>query len=407
MAPPVYSDPPGMVATTPFVGPAPGVAPTAPLPPPPVPAPPIAVVPALPATAGSVHPALPTAMRRRRQEFLRVMPERLDRARRQRNAPQGQHLRGRRHLLANQRVDWSIARNGVGQFTELGFRDYGQLLSWWEAPHKLDNWSATSTTAIVPITLNTSTPDPNDDVPIFRGESWVTVTSAVEGTSVITAYATAYSEFNQATSTIYWVDAQWFFPQPSIVEPGRSHTLTTTLMRRTDGAPLAGWIVRYDVSGGATGLRRRQLSSSRRRRRRPRKRRSQPQRRRRRRDQRWHHGDSPSNGRARGDAATAVWAEAYHSFSLGTGRAPVPVFASVRPPRRPHRRSPSLAANVCRSTRRHLHELRRRLHRQHTQAPTRPTVHPHAAAAGSRGWMQRMRSTGPNRFPSGRTRRSN
>ena len=29
------------------------------------------------------------------------------------------------------------------------------------------------------------------------------------------------------------------------------HTLTTTVMRRTDGAPLAGWIVRYDVGGGA------------------------------------------------------------------------------------------------------------------------------------------------------------
>ena len=77
---------------------------------------------------------------------------------------------GQGYLLANQRVDWSIARNGVGQFTELGFRDSGQLLSWWEAPHKIDDWSATSNTAIVPITLNTSTPDPNDDVPILRGE---------------------------------------------------------------------------------------------------------------------------------------------------------------------------------------------------------------------------------------------
>ena len=40
-------------------------------------------------------------------------------------------------------------------------------------------------------------------------------------------------------------------PQSVVVEPGRPHTLTTTLMRRTDGAPLAGWIVRYDVGGGA------------------------------------------------------------------------------------------------------------------------------------------------------------
>ena len=32
---------------------------------------------------------------------------------------------------------------------------------------------------------------------------------------------------------------------------GQAHTFTTTIMRRSDGAPLAGWIVRYDVSGGA------------------------------------------------------------------------------------------------------------------------------------------------------------
>ena len=54
MAPPVYSDPPGMVATTPFVGPAtpvpaiPTTPPGSPLPQPPLPAPPIAAVPTLP-----------------------------------------------------------------------------------------------------------------------------------------------------------------------------------------------------------------------------------------------------------------------------------------------------------------------------------------------------------------------
>jgi uncharacterized repeat protein (TIGR01451 family) len=157
------------------------------------------------------------------------------------------------YLIANQRVDWSINRTGVGQFTELGFRDIGQLLGFLEAPQKLDDWSATTTTAVVPITLNTNTPNPYDDVPIFRGESWVTVTSAIEGTSIVTAFAPAYDAFNQGTSTIYWVDAQWVFPQPAIVEPGRSHTLTTTLMRRTDGAPLGGWTVRYDVSSGSLG----------------------------------------------------------------------------------------------------------------------------------------------------------
>ncbi len=258
VAPPVYSDPPGAVPAAPLVGPGPGVPIAAgpPLPPSPVFAPQIPAGPALPMPPppGIVAaPVLPSAgVAPIGRDYLRVSPSGLV-------APVGSEMLLKAgivaregHLIANQRVDWTVARTGVGQFTELGFRDLGQLWGFFEAPRKVDDWTATTTTAVVPITLYTSTPNPYDDVPIFRGESWVTVTSASEGTSVVAAHAPAYCEFNQATSTIYWIDAQWVFPQPAIVELGRPHTLTTTLMRRTDGAPLAGWIVRYDVSGGAS-----------------------------------------------------------------------------------------------------------------------------------------------------------
>jgi uncharacterized repeat protein (TIGR01451 family) len=154
-------------------------------------------------------------------------------------------------LLASRPVNWSLGQNGVGIFTEMGFRDRAQLLSFWEAPQKIDDWSACSYTAAVPITLNTSTPDPNDDIPIQRGEAWVTLTSACEGASVVTACTPALDQYNQATATIYWIDAQWAFTQTTTAEAGRPHTVTTTVMRRTDGAPLPGWIVRYDVGGNA------------------------------------------------------------------------------------------------------------------------------------------------------------
>ena len=125
------------------------------------------------------------------------------------------------------------------------------MLSWWEAPHRFDALSATSATATFPITLNTATDDPNDDIPILRGESWVTLTSAVEGSSVVTAFAPSLDCYNQSSTTIYWIDAQWVFNQTATAEAGRPYTLTTTVMRRTDGAPLAGWIVRYDVAAAA------------------------------------------------------------------------------------------------------------------------------------------------------------
>ncbi len=250
-APPVYSDPP-----EPPTAPAPAPAISIP----PAPVIPGAAAPTLPPAAvaqaarivgpGGVMPVAATVPYGR--DYLRVTPDRLV-------APVGSEILLKAgicgadgYLAANQRVDWSITRTGAGQFTEMGIRDPSQILGWWEAPQKIDEWSATSTTAFVPVSLNSRTPDPNDDVQINRGESWVTLTSATEGTSIVTAYAPAYSEFNQASAAIYWIDAQWIFPASTVVEAGRPHTLTTSVMRRTDGAPLAGWVVRYTVAGGAS-----------------------------------------------------------------------------------------------------------------------------------------------------------
>ena len=151
----------------------------------------------------------------------------------------------------NQRVDWQIAPHSVGQFTEMGFRDRGQVLSFLEVPHKVDEWSATSSTAVVPITLNTGSDGPEDDIAINQGDAWVTLASPNEGVTVVNACAPWLDAYNQASATIYWIDAQWIFNQTAAAAAGQPHTLTTTVMRRTDGAPLAGWIVQYNVSGDA------------------------------------------------------------------------------------------------------------------------------------------------------------
>lgn len=259
-APPVYSDP-----TPPYVEPA-AVIPTAPA----IPgtaAPSFPAAPAVPGTfaplpAANVAPAGPvyvpgpiapiTTTAGYGREALRVSPDRLV-------VPVGTEIVLKAgvfgadcQLVPHERIEWSIARTGVGQFTEMGIRDRSQLLGFWEAPRKVDEWCAIGRTAFVPVSLNAGTPNPADDVQIFRGESWVTMTSMCEGTSVVTAFAPNLCEFNQGTSTIFWIDAQWVFPASVTVPCGRPHTLTTTVARRTDGAPLAGWIVRYTVGGGAS-----------------------------------------------------------------------------------------------------------------------------------------------------------
>jgi uncharacterized repeat protein (TIGR01451 family) len=155
------------------------------------------------------------------------------------------------NLLPNRRVEWQLS--GTGQFSDLGTRHQVGYVHWpFDTPRKVDNAYAVGATAMVATTLYGSTPDPADDVPIQRGDAWVTVTSPCEGTSVVTATTPAIANYNRVAATIYWVDAQWLVPAPTVATAGRPHVLTTTVTRRSDGAPLAGWLVRYDVGGGAS-----------------------------------------------------------------------------------------------------------------------------------------------------------
>jgi uncharacterized repeat protein (TIGR01451 family) len=157
-------------------------------------------------------------------------------------------------MAPNERIEWSVARNGVGQLGNMGLHDGGQLFTWWVAPEKIDPWTAVGRTAFYPISVEGMTPGPYGDAKIDRGESYVTLTSCNEGVSQVTAFAPGLSQYNQATTSIYWIDAQWTFPASVVAECGKPHVLTTTVFRRTNGTPLAGWIVRYTVgSGGSLG----------------------------------------------------------------------------------------------------------------------------------------------------------
>jgi len=156
------------------------------------------------------------------------------------------------YSAVNQRIEWSLDGSSAGQFGDLGQREGWQWFRSWSFPRLIDNCHATGNTASFATRLSRGTPDPGDDVQIERGDAWISVTSATEGTSQVTACAPGIGNWNRATATIYWIDAQWVFPSSAVVEAGRPHVLTTTVTRRTNGTPLAGWLVRYDVAGGAS-----------------------------------------------------------------------------------------------------------------------------------------------------------
>ena len=157
------------------------------------------------------------------------------------------------YMLTNQRVEWMISPEGVGQFMSPGEREPLEIGHWLHGlPRKVDNKYVINTTLFGGATLDRGTPTLSDDVFVQPGQSWVTVTSPTEGTSRVTVFAPEVYGWDrrQQTASIYWVDAQWRFPAPSIAPAGSRNTLTTTVTRQTDGSPLPGWRVRYEVAGG-------------------------------------------------------------------------------------------------------------------------------------------------------------
>jgi uncharacterized repeat protein (TIGR01451 family) len=69
----------------------------------------------------------------------------------------------------------------------------------------------------------------------------------------VTAYAPdVYGwDVRQRSATIHWIDAEWQFPEPGCVPLGSHASLNTCVYRKTNKTPLADWIVKYTVTGGA------------------------------------------------------------------------------------------------------------------------------------------------------------
>ncbi len=160
------------------------------------------------------------------------------------------------YLVTSQKIDWLIARESAGELVQLGGRGLCRRpLLPWNRGKKIDNQYGIGYTAKVPLTIDRGTADTSDDVLIEPGHAWASITSPVEGTSHVTAVAPIIAGWPQrrAQASIYWVDVQWEFP-PAAISSGSSQVLSTIVRRQTDGTPLAGWVVRYEVAGGTGSI---------------------------------------------------------------------------------------------------------------------------------------------------------
>lgn len=155
--------------------------------------------------------------------------------------------------VAGSPVQWTLAPGGPGQFvaTSQPNHFFGALFAK-DRGGLVNTQYATSRTLDKPFTITRLTPTPDDDVLVQPGQAWVMLASPVEGTSVVTVQGPNIADpaRRQSMATVHWIDAQWVFPPSTANLSGSPHSLTTTVSRRSDNAPLTGWQVRYEIVGG-------------------------------------------------------------------------------------------------------------------------------------------------------------
>ena len=149
--------------------------------------------------------------------------------------------------LPNRRVEWLIAEGSIGSFVEVDE-------SGWRASrgHKVTNRYAITHTNNFAHTLTRGNSDPSDDIHLKPGDTWAVITSPVEGTSHVVAYAPGIHDWqkHKVFAEKHWYDVTWKFPPPATNPIGTTHAFTTKVTRYSDGAPLPGHHVTYKILSG-------------------------------------------------------------------------------------------------------------------------------------------------------------
>ncbi len=148
----------------------------------------------------------------------------------------------------DRRVEWMI--EGPGNIVEA---DESGLYKG--RGYKVDNKYAVTYTSYIPKKITRGNDDDKDDVAVEPGQTFIVVSSAVPGETVVTAYAPEVYNWDngRVVTKIMWGDARFSFPAPTTVRVGGETTLSTTVNPNASDAQ-AGFRVRYRVLDGPTAV---------------------------------------------------------------------------------------------------------------------------------------------------------
>ncbi len=154
------------------------------------------------------------------------------------------------YLMTGEPLEWMISPDSVGNIIQIGDDDRCKLhrmISNKRPTQKVDADYAIGRTTSKPTLITRGTRTTRDDVELKKGEAWISLSSPSEGVSRITVLAPENDcwDHRKATTTIYWIDANWMFPEPQVVAAKNPARLITRVTRSDRNIPAEGWIVRY------------------------------------------------------------------------------------------------------------------------------------------------------------------
>ncbi len=157
------------------------------------------------------------------------------------------------YLVKRQPIEWMLSPDSVGTFIEVGDDMKSKLISSLRhvpKVEKLDVDFARGRTSNRETLITRGTPGTADDIQLKDGQTWLSISSPSEGVSRVTVLAPESELWDQRrqTAMIYWVDAQWEFPQPQVANSGEGITLLTRVTKSGDVfKPATGWKVLYTI----------------------------------------------------------------------------------------------------------------------------------------------------------------
>ncbi len=158
------------------------------------------------------------------------------------------------YLVKRQPLEWMLSPDSVGTFIEVGDDARGHLISslaFHKVPkvEKLDVDYARGRTSSKETLIDRGSADCKDDIQLEEGQTWLSISSPSEGVSRVTVLAPESEIWDRRrqTATIYWVDAQWEFPQPLIERSGNTLQFVTRVHKSENLVPAENWIVKYTI----------------------------------------------------------------------------------------------------------------------------------------------------------------